>query len=144
MQYTQPTRTGPQPHNQIGQTADEQLHRALIGLPTDLPAESWLGRHNIALEGYVAGKGLDAIARTEALMATEVMLAIRTADRLYGETLRAMFREILFADDGSEIRALLREVLTDVVAGLIDALLADVYEVAGAVADLERRVAVAA
>jgi hypothetical protein len=139
-----PTDPGPQLHNRIAATADEQLARALTELSADHPPESWLGRHTRALEAYVAGHGIDRLAKVEALTATEVMFALRTANQLYGETLRALLREILFADDGFTIRELLREALRDVVTGLTDELKTDVQDLAAAVAAIEQRRAVAA
>ena len=143
MQYTQPERPGPQPHNRIAATADEQLRRAMVDLPDDHPPESWLARHTAALEDYVAGRGLDRWAKTENQMATELMLMLRTANLLYGPTLRALLREILFADDGQLVRDLLREVFRDVATGLLDDTRTDVQDLADAVAALERRRAAA-
>jgi hypothetical protein len=147
VQYSQsaaPHRPGPQPHNRIAASADEQLHRALVDLPSDQPSESWLGRHTAALESYVAGDGLDQWAKVESQMSGELMLMLQTANQLYPETLRAILRDILFADDGFLLRELLREALHDVATGLLDDVNTDVQDLAAAVVALESGRAVAA
>jgi hypothetical protein len=137
-----PQRPGPQPHNRIAPTADEQLAQALVELPSGMPAESWWGRHTEALEQFIQAerkippaakntdtgqraylKALGRVAKVESQVATEFCLMLRFADRYSGETLRAV----------------LTEIVEDVVTGLLEPVRNDIADLARAVAALEQQ-----